>query len=87
MRSGYPAVLWLALASLGAQLACAQSAPAATPAAPGPAPPAAQTAPADTGSDAAERHAKRTACIQDAKAKKLHGPDKTAYIKNCISAG
>jgi hypothetical protein len=89
MRSVYPAaVLCLALASLGAQLACAQSAPAAAPAAPAPAPPgAAKAAPPDTGSDAAERHAKRTACLQDAKAKKLYGPDKTAYIKNCVSAG
>jgi hypothetical protein len=80
MRSGCPAaVLCLALASLAAQLACAQqSAPPAAPAVP---------APATTGSDAADRHAKRTACIKDAKAKKLHGPDKTAYIKNCASIG
>jgi hypothetical protein len=77
MRSGCPAaVLCLALASLAAQLACAQQ--SAPPAAP---------APATTGSDAADRHAKRTACIKDAKAKKLHGPDKTAYIKNCASIG
>jgi hypothetical protein len=81
MRSGFPAaVLCLALAPLGAQFACAQSA--------SPAPPAAQAAPpATTGSDAADRHAKLTACIKDAKTKKLHGPDKTAYIKSCASAG
>jgi hypothetical protein len=86
MRSGHPAaVLCLALALLGAQLACAQS---ASPTAPAAAPPAAQAAPpANTGSDAADRHAKRTACIQDAKTKKLHGPDKTAYIKSCASSG
>jgi hypothetical protein len=85
MRSGYPAaVLCFALAPLGAQLACAQSAQNAAPAA---APPAAQAAtPATTGSDAADRHAKRTACIKDAKAKKLHGPDRTAYIKSCASS-
>jgi hypothetical protein len=90
MRSGYPAaVLWLALASLAAQLACAQqSAPPGVPAAPAPAPPAVQPVPpATTGSDAADRHAKRTACIKDAKTKKLHGPDKTAFIKSCTSTG
>jgi hypothetical protein len=91
MRSGYPAaVLCLALAALGAQLACAQNAPPAapaSPAAPAPTLPAAQAAPPDAGSEAAERHAKRTACIKDAKTKKLHGPDKTAYIKTCASAG
>jgi hypothetical protein len=89
MRSGFPAaVLCLALAPLGAQPACAQSASPTAPAAAAPAPPAAQAAPpATTGSDAADRHAKRTACIKDAKTKKLHGPDKTAYIKSCASAG
>ena len=86
MRSGFPAaVLGLALAPLGAQLACAQSASPTAPAPAAPAPPAAP--PATTGSDAADRHAKRTACIKDAKTKKLHGPDKTAYIKSCASAG
>jgi hypothetical protein len=91
MRSGFQAaVLCLALAPLGTQLACAQNASPAAPAAPAPPatkPPAAQAAAPDTGSEAAERHAKRTACIKDAKSKKLHGPDKTAYIKNCASAG
>jgi hypothetical protein len=34
--------------------------------------------------DAAERHAKRTACLKEAKAKKLIGAQKTAYLKDCI---
>lgn len=46
-------------------------------------------APADTSapgnqSDAAEKHAKRTACLKEAKAKKLVGAQKTAYLKDCI---
>jgi hypothetical protein len=34
---------------------------------------------------AAKKHAKRTACLKDAKSKKLVGADKTAFIKNCIA--
>jgi hypothetical protein len=36
--------------------------------------------------DAAAKHAKRTACLKDAKAKKLVGPEKTSFLKNCIAA-
>jgi hypothetical protein len=36
--------------------------------------------------DAAAKHAKRTACLKDAKAKKLVGAEKTAFLKNCIAA-
>jgi hypothetical protein len=36
-------------------------------------------------SDAAAKHAKRTACLKDAKSKKLVGADKTAFVKNCIA--
>jgi len=52
------------------------------------APPAAKTAPAPAppSGDAAAKHAKRTACLKDAKAKKLVGGDKTAFLKNCIAA-
>jgi hypothetical protein len=57
--------------------------PTVAPAATAPAVPA--TSSPTTGSDAADRHAKRTACIKDAKTKKLLGPDKTAYIKNCAA--
>lgn len=37
-------------------------------------------------SDAAARHAKRTACLKQAKAKKLVGADKNSYIKDCVAA-
>jgi hypothetical protein len=37
-------------------------------------------------SDAAARHAKRTACLKQAKAKKLVGADKNSFIKDCIAA-
>jgi len=66
---------------------------AATPGAAVPAtvaPPAAKTAPpplsASPSGDAAAKHAKRTACLKDAKTKKLVGADKTAFLKNCIAA-
>jgi hypothetical protein len=41
---------------------------------------------ASPASDAAAKHAKRTACLKDAKAKKLVGADKTAFLKTCIAA-
>jgi hypothetical protein len=34
--------------------------------------------------EAAARHAKRTGCITQARAKKLVGAQKTTYIKGCI---
>jgi hypothetical protein len=46
--------------------------------------PAGSTSSAD--SEAAVRHARRTACINQARAKKLVGAQKTAYIKGCIGA-
>jgi hypothetical protein len=52
----------------------------------------ASAAPAPTGavadsspSDAAVRHAKRTACLKEARAKKLVGAQKAAYIKDCVA--
>lgn len=56
------------------------------------APPAAATAPtappaaAPVASDDAAKHLKRTACLKEARAKKLIGADKTAFLKNCIEA-
>jgi hypothetical protein len=48
------------------------------------------TAAAATGTsadnDAAAKHAKRTACLKEARAKKLVGAQKTAYIKDCTAA-
>ena len=61
---------------------------AATPATA--APPAAKTAPtpssAPPSGDAAAKHTKRTACLKDAKTKKLVGAEKTAFLKSCIAA-
>jgi hypothetical protein len=59
---------------------------AALPATPQtPASPAVVTAPAtQVANDDAAKHAKRTACLKDAKAKKLVGADKTSFIKNCM---
>ncbi|HWS63559.1 MAG TPA: hypothetical protein VN325_12460 [Steroidobacteraceae bacterium] len=37
-------------------------------------------------SDAAARHAKRTACLKQAKAKKLVGAEKNSFIKDCAAA-
>ena len=36
--------------------------------------------------DAAAKHAKRTACLKDAKSKKLVGAEKNAFVKNCTAA-
>jgi hypothetical protein len=35
---------------------------------------------------AAAKHAKRTACLKQAKAKKLLGADKSAFLKDCMDA-
>jgi hypothetical protein len=37
-------------------------------------------------SDAAERHAKRTACLNKAKLKKLVGAEKASFLKACMAA-
>jgi hypothetical protein len=43
------------------------------------------TAAADSfAAQAAARHAKRTACLKEAKTKKLVGAAKNAYIKDCV---
>jgi len=51
--------------------------------APQPSPP---TAAAPPSGDAAAKHTKRTACLKDAKSKKLVGADKTSFLKECIAA-
>ena len=58
-------------ASRGAVAPAANSAPAA---------------PAPLSGDAAAKHAKRTACLKSAKAKKLVGAEKTSFLKACIAA-
>ncbi len=51
------------------------------------APPAAASSAAPVASDAAAaRHLKRTACLKQARTKKLIGAAKTAFLKNCIEA-
>jgi hypothetical protein len=51
-------------------------------------PQAAATAPGpgSAASDAAAKHVKRTACLKEAKTKKLIGAEKTAFLKSCIEA-
>jgi hypothetical protein len=63
-------------------------APAATtPATPVAAAPAATApSPGSAASDAAAKHVKRTACLKEAKTKKLIGAEKTAFLKSCIEA-
>ncbi len=50
------------------------------------APAAAEASASSNQSDAAEKHAKRTACLKEAKDKKLVGAQKTAYLKDCIAS-
>jgi hypothetical protein len=49
-------------------------------------PPASASAASSADNEAAARHAKRTACINQARAKKLVGAQKSSYIKGCIGA-
>jgi hypothetical protein len=67
-------------APAGAPASPASAPAAATPAA------AATTTSAVTDSDAAAKHAKRTVCLKNAKAKKLVGAQKTTFIKDCVAA-
>lgn len=86
MRLGFVAsALGLGLALFAVQRAITQT---PTPAAA--TTPSAATAPAAgsaaiAASDAA-KHAKRTACLKDAKTKKLVGAEKSAFLKDCIAA-
>jgi len=89
MRHSAAAIaLMICLAS--ARTFAAQAGPA-TPSAPGTPPVAAPVPttppPADSpaaASAAALRHAKRTACLKEAKEKKLLGAERTAYVKTCV---
>jgi hypothetical protein len=36
--------------------------------------------------DAAAKHAQRTACLKEAKARRLLSAEKTAFLKDCIAA-
>jgi psiF repeat len=88
MRLGFAvSALGVCLCVITVQRAITQT---ATPAATAPA--AAATPSQATGSaspaanDAAAKHAKRTACLKDAKTKKLVGAEKSAFLKDCIAA-
>jgi hypothetical protein len=48
-------------------------------------PPPKAPAPIGDSADAA-RHAKRTACIKEARAKKLLGAEKAQFIRDCVAA-
>jgi hypothetical protein len=79
--------LGLGLLALADQPVAPQS-PAPVSTAPVSTAPAASTTPgaAAVAGDAAARHVKRTACLKEAKAKKLIGAEKTAFLKTCIDA-
>jgi psiF repeat len=78
--------LSLGILALAAQPVTPQStAPASSAPAPD-APAATPPVSASVAGDAAARHVKRTACLKEAKAKKLVGADKTAFLKTCIEA-
>jgi hypothetical protein len=92
MRCSFPA-LCLTLAPLAAGAAWGLSAPPSA-AHPSPAPaasaaPAKPAAPASSSADneAAAKHVKRTACLSQARAKKLVGAQRNAYVKSCVGGG
>jgi hypothetical protein len=77
----------LCLSALGLSLLTQAAQPvtpqaAATAAAPADAAPN----PAPVAGDAAAKHLKRTACLKEARTKKLLGAEKTAFLKSCIEA-
>jgi hypothetical protein len=85
MRVLLPALTVCLLFAVGSvdSIAVAQSEPAGSAAGAGP--PAAGTG-TSADNDAAAKHAKRTACLKEARAKKLVGAQKTAYIKDCTAS-
>lgn len=75
------AAAWLATSTpASTQTPAANPSPTTTPA-PATAPP-----PLALSGDAAAKHAKRTACLKEAKTKKLVGADKTTFLRTCIAA-
>jgi len=84
MRSVPAAALLIALSALAGSWA--SEPPAGAPASAAATIPASAPGPSNADNEAAARHAKRTACINQARAKKLVGAQKTAYIKGCIGA-
>ncbi len=83
--------LLLAVSALAAGRSRAATTPPSTAAPTAVTPPVSMTpvstaGPSSADNEAAARHAKRTACINQARTKKLVGAKKTAYIKGCIGA-
>jgi hypothetical protein len=77
----------LCLSALGVSLLTLAAAPGTAPAfVPAAAPGAPVSSPAPAAGDAAARHVKRTACLKEAKTKRLIGAEKTAFLKSCIEA-
>ena len=87
MRFHLPAVAAsLCVMPMSLMLAAPPSAPKApvTPTSP---PSTTAAANADAfAAQAAARHAKRTECLKEAKAKKLVGSNKDTYVKDCLGA-
>jgi hypothetical protein len=83
----YPKELAMRLALSASALCLSLCVLAAHPATP-PVSTSAATAPSATqvANDAAARHAKRTNCLKEARARKLIGAEKTAFLKSCIDA-
>ncbi len=88
MRVLLPAVAsLLALAALAGWAEGAASTPASAPSgAAAPATPGGTNSGSSADNEAAAKHAKRTACINQARAKKLVGTQKSAFIRSCIAA-
>lgn len=76
-----PAIAASALC-LGLLLLAALRATPQTPSAPSASSPSA----AQASNDDAAKHAKRTACLKEAKTRKLIGADKSAFLKSCMEA-
>ncbi len=88
MRLGFAVgALGLCLCAITVQRAITQTATPAAAAAPAAAATPSQAAgSASPANDAAAKHAKRTACLKNAKTKKLVGAEKSAFLKDCIAA-
>ena len=77
----------LCLSALGLSLLTQAAQPVMPQAAATAATPAdAAPSPAPVAGDAAAKHLKRTACLKEAKTKKLIGAEKTAFLKSCIES-
>jgi hypothetical protein len=76
--------LCLSILVFAAQPAASQTPASQTPGSrttAAPSPPASASA-----GDAAAKHAKRTTCLKESKARKLVGAEKTAFLKECTGA-